>query len=126
MVDNDGYPKEARLLSAADFSYLRESPLSVKNKCFKIYFKNSRLESGRSRLGISVSKKVGKSHLRNLCKRHIREVFRTHPIRERGLDIIFIVSSFYFKSSDNKSSPDVFPYFKNSIHHALGLIGSKR
>lgn len=46
---------------------------------------------GRGRLGFTVSKKVSlKATVRNLVKRRLREVLRTHPSWWRGLDLIVI------------------------------------
>jgi ribonuclease P protein component len=44
-----------------------------------------------SRLGITVTRKVGKAHQRNLIKRRLREAFRRqrHTLPE-GLDMVFI------------------------------------
>lgn len=35
--------------------------------------------TGEARLGITVTRKVGKAVLRNLCKRRLREIFRNQP-----------------------------------------------
>ncbi|MEE8354085.1 MAG: ribonuclease P protein component [Dehalococcoidales bacterium] len=43
----------------------------------------------RSRLGFSVSKKVGKAVVRNKVKRRLREILRPVPLRP-GRDIVFI------------------------------------
>jgi ribonuclease P protein component len=45
-----------------------------------------------TRLGISISRKVGKSNIRNIWKRHIREFFRMHKILFKPkTDYLFIV-----------------------------------
>lgn len=44
---------------------------------------------GHSRLGMSLSRKVGNSVVRNQARRRLREVFRmTRSLRESGLDIV--------------------------------------
>ena len=63
---------------------------SVANKYLVMYILNNKLEY--SRLGISVSKKVGNATVRNKVKRRIREAYR-NLIDENvksGYDIVFI------------------------------------
>lgn len=44
-----------------------------------------------SRLGITVSKKVGKAHIRNRAKRRLREIYRSElPKLKPGYDIVLV------------------------------------
>jgi len=55
-----------------------------------MYIKKNNL--GYSRLGVSVSKKVGKSVVRNKIKRRIKEIIRTnYGFIKNGWDIVFSV-----------------------------------
>ncbi len=44
-----------------------------------------------ARLGIAISKKVGKSHDRNRLKRIIRELFRQHKLKSSNIDLLVVV-----------------------------------
>lgn len=74
----------------SDFRKVYKYGKSVANKYLVMYILNNKLEY--SRLGISVSKKVGNATVRNKVKRRIREVYR-NLIDENvksGYDIVFI------------------------------------
>ncbi|RME81535.1 MAG: ribonuclease P protein component, partial [Zetaproteobacteria bacterium] len=45
---------------------------------------------GWARLGLSVSKRLGKATRRNRFRRIAREVFRRHPIRDVPVDVLVI------------------------------------
>lgn len=88
------FPKSFRLTHKKDFEYLRERS----KKCFVpplvAYAKNSRLNQGHSRLGISVSKKQGGAVHRNRLKRVLREEFRLCSLRQQGnLDILIVAAN---------------------------------
>lgn len=96
---DNGFDKSHRLLSASDFSYLKKDAKYFNSKFFRIYYKKSQKNSSQSRLGISVTKKVGKAHDRNLCKRIVREVFRCSDYKQTGIDYMVLISPFFFKNS---------------------------
>lgn len=57
---------------------------------FTMYVKKNNLE--RTRLGVSISKKVGKSVVRNKLKRRIKEIFRQFMENiKKGYDIVISV-----------------------------------
>ena len=50
--------------------------------------------SGSNRVGITVSKKLGKAHVRNRVRRRIREVYRLNEEQfQPGWDIVVVVRS---------------------------------
>ena len=68
------FSKEDRLLNRSQFLGLSKDGKRVHAKHFLTIYRENRCE--RSRLGITVSKKVGRSVERNRIKRLIREYFR--------------------------------------------------
>ena len=86
------FSKSHRLLTSEDFLYLKEGSSYIKFYPLIAYFKKSRLVQPETRLGISVSKKVGNSFTRNRFKRIVRERFRLSDIRLLGIDLLFVVS----------------------------------
>jgi len=90
-VSDSKFGKNSRLLSVADFSNLRIDSAVFKKSSLIVYYKKNSI--GHSRLGISVSKKIGNSPTRNRFKRILREFYRKSPIT-KGLefDILLVVS----------------------------------
>ena len=89
MADHS-FEKNFRLLSARDFDELKVGSSSYKKAALIVYFKKN--SYNQSRIGLSVPKKIGKSHDRNRLKRLMREFFRTSPYKFLGFDILLVVS----------------------------------
>lgn len=85
-----GFEKKFRLLSARDFDELKVGSSSYKKAALIVYYKKN--SYNQSRIGLSVPKKIGKSHDRNRLKRLMREFFRTSPYKFLGYDILLVVS----------------------------------
>ena len=50
--------------------------------------------TGTNRVGITVSKKLGKAHIRNRVRRRLREVYRLNEVKfRRGWDIVVVARS---------------------------------
>lgn len=82
-------PKKFRLRKNIDFrkTYKRGKSLATRN--LVMYIKKNNLKD--SRIGFSISKKIGKAHIRNKLKRQLREIIRKKiPLIKKGYDIIFI------------------------------------
>ena len=71
-----GFPKTARILRRNEYLAIQRSSLRVVTENFIIYGRKRRRRV--SRIGITVSKKVGNAVVRNRVKRLVRESFRLH------------------------------------------------
>ena len=84
------FPKSVRLLKSKDYLRVYKTGKVRRGRHFQIHS----CENGSliSRVGISISKRVGKAVQRNLLKRWIREAFRTHKEDlPEGLDLVIQV-----------------------------------
>ena len=68
------FPKAARILKRPEFIRLSKSGAKIQNRHFIFLYSRSRREY--SRIGITVSRKVGDAVVRNRIKRLVRENFR--------------------------------------------------
>ena len=120
MIADNSYNKNFRLLSASDFSRLKTNSQNFKSSTFIVYFRsNSDLELNHARLGISVSKKVGKAHERNRFKRLIREKFRLSPMRNLSFDFMVVVHKPY------RFKDQTFSLFEESFKKELDYTFNK-
>ena len=79
--------RERRLTRPRDFAALRSHGRAWSGKLLVLVARCNSLET--SRVGLSVSKRVGKAVVRNLVKRRLRESIRRLDLRE-GWDILLI------------------------------------
>jgi ribonuclease P protein component len=81
------FPKHFRLLRRAEFRRVYEQGQRRSASLCTVFLLSNGLE--HSRLGITVTGKVGKAVMRNRLKRRLREVFRMHrPEIAPGWDIV--------------------------------------
>ncbi len=84
-----GFGPQHRLTKRKEFERVYQQGVLVKDECFRLYALPKPVgEDPTPRLGLSVSKKLGKAVRRNRVKRWIREWFRTHKEALWGLDVI--------------------------------------
>ncbi|MBL7584986.1 ribonuclease P protein component [Staphylococcus saccharolyticus] len=81
--------KAYRIKKNSDFQTIYKKGKSVANRQFVVYTYNNK-ENKHFRLGISVSKKLGRAVTRNKIKRAIRENFKVHKQDIIAKDIIVI------------------------------------
>ena len=101
--------KEYRVKKSTEFDRIIKEKKSFANSQFVIYY--SKNNENHMRLGISVSKKLGKAHERNKLKRYVRENFNKKKDLIKSYDIIIIV---------RQGAVGIdFDQFSNSINHIL-------
>jgi len=84
-----GLPKRNKVLKRADYLRTGSSGRRVRTPSFTILYLNNGLIN--SRVGVTVTKKIGNAVVRNRVKRLIREFFRLEGRRLKGsCDYIFI------------------------------------
>ena len=84
---NSKFTKTDRLVHQSDFDRVYESDLFAADHVLVI--KGTRTSGPRTRLGLSVSRRVGNAVVRNRWKRAIREAFRTRRAQlPPGFDFI--------------------------------------
>ena len=76
MTHDQKFPKRERILKPGEFKQLYREGTKYSVREFLLFVRPT--ETGPTRLGISVSRKVGNAVTRNRVKRYIRETFRAH------------------------------------------------
>ncbi len=84
------FPKALRLLTRREFLQVQEGGQKVPSDCLLALVKrNSR---AHTRLGLTVSSKVGNAVVRVRLRRHLRELFRKRRLQwPPGLDVVLVV-----------------------------------
>ena len=86
-----------RLLKDADFQVVLAKKIHVKSPEFTIY--GLKKQSGETRVGISVSKKIGIAVVRNKIRRQIRMILSKQLILTEPIDYIVIVRHLYLEKT---------------------------
>lgn len=80
-----------RLRAREDFKEVYDCRSSIANRYLVAYVR-FRQDNEPARFGFSVSRKIGKAHVRNLCKRRLSEITRLHLEHMKdGVDVVIIV-----------------------------------
>lgn len=91
------FTKKRRLNTKYDYAnvFMQKRKFTTQDFIFVYSYNNT----GHSRLGLALSKKViAKAHDRNRIKRVIRETFRNSQLA--GIDVVVLVKNKYIKTDD--------------------------
>ncbi len=84
------FTKAQRLRKAAEFGSVLKRGIKVVTPCLVLMGRIRENGDGQARLGIIITRKVGKAHVRNRFKRQIREIFRLRPQVPHDLEVVVI------------------------------------
>ncbi len=85
------FPKEVRLRRRSEFLRVQERGQKITADCLLCLVLPNGRADGLTRLGLTVSTKVGNAVVRNRIRRCLRELFRVQKdALPRGLDLVFI------------------------------------
>ena len=71
---SEDFPREVRIVRSSDYKALYKYGRKIYSKRFILFSRANAI--GHSRLGITVSRKIGNAVVRNRIKRLFREIFR--------------------------------------------------
>ena len=92
LTSSERFPKSARLRKRPEFLKLSRTGSKIQTANFVVISKSN--DGVESRLGITVSAKVGNSVVRNRIKRQVREFFRRHrSVLAQATDFLVIARS---------------------------------
>jgi ribonuclease P protein component len=86
-----------RLLKDADFQVVLAKKIQVKSPEFSVY--GLKKQNGETRIGISVSKKIGIAVVRNKIRRQIRMMLSKNTVLTEPIDYIVIVRQVYLEKT---------------------------
>ncbi|MBO6047628.1 MAG: ribonuclease P protein component [Erysipelotrichaceae bacterium] len=89
--------KRYRLKKSQDFAAIIKKRHSVVNKDFVLYYDKQELTNAR--VGISVSKKLGKAVVRNKIKRQVRMIVSQTIDLEESYDFVVIVRQHFTRQT---------------------------
>ena len=105
--------KEYRVKKNEDFSHIIKKKQSVDNRVFIIYYLKN--DIGHARIGISVSKKLGKAVVRNKIKRQVRMIIQKTIKLEDNYDYIVIVRNKFLDLDFEENSKELNYLYKKIL-----------
>lgn len=106
---SEAFPRSVRLRRRRDFLYIQR--VGVRGSSDALVVVARPVPEGRGRVGLTVSKKVGKAHDRNLVKRRLRHLLRTHKHLFSARDVVLIVKPGAAERSFEELSRSLFEAF---------------
>jgi len=113
------FSKADRILKRPEFIQLSRNGKKIQNRYFILIYSPG--HQNQSRLGITVSKRVGKAVKRNRIKRLAREFFRHNRHRQKGTWDINIIAK---KRAANLSTAQIFLSFEDLFKQISGNFES--
>jgi ribonuclease P protein component len=90
----NAFPKSLRLRSRREFLIVQDTGVKVSADCVIALVKPKGQLDSETRVGLTVSSKVGNAVVRNRVRRKLREIVRTRRSElPRGLDMVLIARS---------------------------------
>jgi len=88
---DEGFPKGRRLRTRREFVAAQQSGVRVHTPHFVLVLAVGPKAEARSRLGVTVTRRVGGAVQRNRCKRLVREAFRLDAeLVPSGIDLLVV------------------------------------
>lgn len=88
---SNAFPKSLRLRSRREFLIVQDTGMKVSADCVLALIKPNGKAGEPSRIGLTVSSKVGNAVVRNRVRRRLRELYRTRRDElPKGLDMVLI------------------------------------
>lgn len=97
--------KSRRLLRRRDF--VRVQRRGARGGAMSVVLIARKVREGRGRVGFTVSKAVGRAHVRNLVKRRLRHIMRERPALFVALDLVVLAKPEAATRSFDKLAADV-------------------
>ena len=103
-----------RIRKNEEFSSIIEKKKTISSSCFLLYIDDKKMDY--SRIGISVSKKLGDAVVRNKIKRQVRMMFlNIYDFNSSNIDIICIVRPKYLENSFSFNQLELEKVIKKAI-----------
>lgn len=110
--------KQNRIRKNEEFQKIISKKNSVANQSFVVYFQKNNLNN-QTRVGISVSKKLGNAVLRNKIKRQVRMLAQQTIDFNDGFDYIIIVRNKFLSLPFSKNEHEM-DYILKKIKKKVG------
>ncbi len=117
---SEALPRSERLLVRSDFLKAQSKGRRLHGGLFVLLVRE-RDEGGPTRIGVTVSRKVGNSVVRHLVKRWVREAFRRNKAAfPQGVDIVAIAREGKVPPSFDAVKDELVGLFANASRNARG------